>query len=248
MGQSEAPDKGIGVVRPHPHANRRQTVGLAAVTTAVALAVAGIAWVAGRDSGAPVPASPIVEPNDPLVAARDPVAASTDPVDAATDPVTSPTEPVVTPSEEPVVRPKDTGSVPTTTQRVYLVAQPSDPCEEVGEMFAPLAVAGPGYTTTVAPTRGCREVEMGGIWVTYFVYDVPMPSEGTVRVKAGDQPTAELDAAKVATKRGIWHGTHGVTVVYTQKDLGPPGSSGDQPGVYEVSFIWRGNALLEEAG
>ena len=42
--------------------NRRQTVGLAAVTTAVALVLAGIAWVAGRDANAPVPASPIVAP------------------------------------------------------------------------------------------------------------------------------------------------------------------------------------------
>ena len=115
-------------------------------------------------------------------------------------------------------------------------------------MFAPLAVAGPGYTTTVRPTRGCKEVKTGGIWMTYFVYDVPMPDKGTVRVTPGDQPTAELDAVKVATKTGVIHGTHGVTVVYTQKDLGPHGEWGDPYGAYEVSFIWPGNGLLEGGG
>ena len=92
--------------------------------------------------------------------------------------------------------------VPTATQRVYLAAQPWDPCQEVGEMFAPLAVTAPGYTTTLEPTKGCQEVHIGGVPMTYFVYDVPMPDEGTVSVTPGDQPAAELDAAKVATKTG----------------------------------------------
>ena len=187
------PDPHLEAVRSRARRTQRQTVGWA-LTTLVALVVAGTAVVAGRDASAPEPVGPF-------------------------DPPTS------------------TGTVPTTTQRVYLAAQPWGPCQYLDEMLAPLTVAGPGYTTTVEPTKDCQVQEYGNVPMTFFIYDVPMPEDGKVSVTPGDQPAAELDAAKVATQNGI-HRTHGVTVVYTREAFGE----------YEPTFIWGKRQLGGRTG
>jgi hypothetical protein len=94
------------------------------------------------------------------------------------------------------------GTVPATTERVYL-ATPlacsfvgTDPAQ--GTEFTPLEIRGPGYSTTIEPTEGCREHRA----FTSYVYDVPAPASGRVEITPGNQPTATLDAAKL-TRSGI---------------------------------------------
>jgi hypothetical protein len=99
--------------------------------------------------------------------------------------------------------PTTTGTVPTTTQRVYLAIDPWTACLTLDEMFIPLQVAGPGYTTTVEPSGACRLHKRNGqgSYNTY-VYDVPMPDSGKVTVTPGNQPAAELRAAMAARRNG----------------------------------------------
>jgi hypothetical protein len=127
---------------------------------------------------------------------------------------------------EPVEPPG--GTVPTTTQRVYVLAQPWADCGYLDESFLPLTVAGPGYRTTVTPTEAClvHTPKSVGFPVTTYAYDVPMPEVGKVTVTPGDQPAAVLDAAKVARRSGA-------TVWYTLLEFG----------VYEVSFIMHGKRV-----
>ena len=107
-----------------------------------------------------------------------------------------------------------TGTVPTTTQRVYLTIDPWTACLTLDEMFIPLQVAGPGYTTTVEPTGDCRVHKRNGqgSYNTY-VFDVPMPDSGKVTVTPGNQPAAELRAAMAAR-------SNGATAMYSRSGFG----------------------------
>ena len=85
-----------------------------------------------------------------------------------------------------------------------------------GVSFAPAVVRGPGYRTTIEPTDDCRAQE---IWNSYL-YNVPTPASGSVRITPGSEPTATLDAAKL-TKAGA------ATVYYARQGEGS----------YQVSVI-----------
>jgi hypothetical protein len=84
-------------------------------------------------------------------------------------------------------------AVPTTKQRICL-AITERPTTDDGATFVPLHVYGPGgYSVTVQPTQNGPD-EPG---FNSYVYDVPMPDIGIVRITPGNQPTAALDAAVV---------------------------------------------------
>lgn len=103
--------------------------------------------------------------------------------------------------------PKESGSAPKTTQRVYLATAMgcSNPAGD-DVHFTPLRVAGPGYETTVEPVQGCEEQRI----FNSYVYDVPTPASGTVSVTPGNAPSASLDAAKLSA-------SHAATVYYARE-------------------------------
>lgn len=107
------------------------------------------------------------------------------------------------------------GVVPVTTESVYLATTLA--CRNLSESarFTPLVVRGPGYTTTIEPTDGCRRQAYGpkpfgvtttGHWYSYL-YDVPMPASGQVRLTPGNQPTATVNAPKFGL-------SHAATIYY----------------------------------
>ena len=61
--------------------------------------------------------------------------------------------------------------------------------------FTPLVVRGPGYARTLVPYDDCRK-QHSGIWWSYG-YRVPVPPSGQLRLTAGNQPTAILDAGRL---------------------------------------------------
>jgi hypothetical protein len=63
--------------------------------------------------------------------------------------------------------------------------------------FTPLAVSGKGYTTTVQPVRDCKEEAM----FNSYVYRVPIPKTGQVKITPGNQQPATLDAKQLAKSR-----------------------------------------------
>ena len=91
------------------------------------------------------------------------------------------------------------GAPPPTSALVFLAtALPCKAAESGDAHFTPLVVRGPGYTTTIMPQEGCREQPRG--WRSY-VYDVPVPESGQVKLTPGNQPTATLSAAKAQVNR-----------------------------------------------
>jgi hypothetical protein len=109
------------------------------------------------------------------------------------------------------------GVVPATSERVYLATALD--CHDLGSeraRFTPLVVRDPDYTTTIDPIDTCRKQSSGpetqGVtaaprhWNSY-VYDVPMPARGEVRLTPGNQPTVTLDAARFTAD-------HAATVYY----------------------------------
>lgn len=62
---------------------------------------------------------------------------------------------------------------------------------------------------TVEPVDDCREQKI----FNSYVYDVPMPASGEVKITPGNQPPATIEAAK-ATASGA------VTVYYARKGEG----------------------------
>lgn len=114
--------------------------------------------------------------------------------------------------------------MPTTTQRVYLATALG--CEFLGTdraggtEFTPLEVRGSGYSTTIEPTDGCRDQQI----FSSYVYDVPAPASGKVQITPGNQPTATLDAAKLARSgvATVFYGHEGAgewrLTVYTKDD------------------------------
>ena len=107
------------------------------------------------------------------------------------------------------------GMVPVPTERVYLAT--TLPCRDVSKRarFTPLVVRGPAYTTTIEPSDGCRKQAYGptpqgvttsGHWYSYL-YDVPMPASGEVRLTPGNQPTATVNAPKFGL-------SHAATIYY----------------------------------
>jgi hypothetical protein len=117
------------------------------------------------------------------------------------------------------------GSVPSTTQRVYLATALA--CQYLGTdqgqgvVFKPLKVKGRGYSITIDPTDDCREQRI----FNSYLYEVPTPTSGNVRITPGNQPPAVLDAAKL-TKSGVatvfyarkGEGRYAVTVITYRKD------------------------------
>lgn len=110
-----------------------------------------------------------------------------------------------------------TNAAPATTEPVYLATALA--CKRIGfehARFTPLVVRGPGYTTTIEPVDDCREQHSGPDtqgaspppwhWSSY-VYRVPMPAAGHVRLTPGNQPTATVDAARFSA-------SHAATVYY----------------------------------
>jgi hypothetical protein len=97
------------------------------------------------------------------------------------------------------------GRIPVTTEYVYLAtALACKNLESEDARFTPLVVSGPDYATTIEPVDDCRKQRSGpstfgvstqGHWYSY-VYDVPIPASGEVRLTAGNQPTVTIDAAK----------------------------------------------------
>jgi hypothetical protein len=98
------------------------------------------------------------------------------------------------------------GVVPSTAERVYIATALA--CTGSGSdsaRFAPLVVRGPGYATTIDPTDACRKQSSGPEtqgagpppwnWHSYL-YIVPMPAQGEVRLTPGNQPTVTLNAAR----------------------------------------------------
>ena len=118
-----------------------------------------------------------------------------------------------------------TGTVPATTQRVYLATALA--CSFLGTdrakgaEFTPLEIRGRGYSTTIEPTQGCREQRI----FNSYVYDVPAPASSKVEITPGNQPTATLDAAKL-TRSGVatvfygheGEGKYRVTMITYAKD------------------------------
>jgi hypothetical protein len=108
------------------------------------------------------------------------------------------------------------GTVPVTTESVYLVTALA--CKNLGSddaRFTPLVVRGPNYATTIQPTDDCRRQPSGpstsgvstqGHWYSY-VYDVPIPTSGEVRLTPGNQPTAVVDASR-------FEASHAATIYY----------------------------------
>jgi hypothetical protein len=109
------------------------------------------------------------------------------------------------------------GIVPVTTANVYLAT--SLGCRSLrseSARFTPLVVRGPDYTTTIEPIDGCRRQRYGGPtasgvttsghWYSYL-YGVPLPASGEVRLTPGNQPTATLNAAK-------FEQSHAATIYY----------------------------------
>jgi len=109
------------------------------------------------------------------------------------------------------------GAVPATTERVYLATALD--CRDIGSespRFTPLLVRGPGYAMTIEPTDACRKQSSGPEtqgagpppwhWNSYL-YFVPMPAHGEVRLTPGNQPTATVSAARFA-------GSHAATIYY----------------------------------
>ena len=105
------------------------------------------------------------------------------------------------------------GTVPSTTQRVYLATALAcrylETDQGEGVSFTPLAVEGEGYSTTIQPTEDCREQRI----FNSYVYDVPAPESGRVRITPRNQPTATLNAAKLS-RSGV------ATVFYARKGAG----------------------------
>jgi hypothetical protein len=97
--------------------------------------------------------------------------------------------------------------VPTTTKRVYLATALA--CSKVDEQkarFTPLRVESDTFATTVKPVEDCAERRI----FNSYVFDVPVPDSGEVRITPGNQPTAVLDVARLAAS-GV------VTVYYARK-------------------------------
>jgi hypothetical protein len=111
------------------------------------------------------------------------------------------------------------GTVPTTTQRVYLATALGCSMPSEGVTFTPLEVSGPGYRVTVQPTQRCKEQRI----FNSYVYDVPMPASGTVRITPGNQPPAQVDAAVVTQNRAV-------TVFYAREGEGRYKVSQIEPG------------------
>jgi hypothetical protein len=109
------------------------------------------------------------------------------------------------------------GTVPVRTEPVYLAtALACNHLRSGNARFTPLVVRGPDYATTIEPIDGCREQLSGGSstfgvstqghWYSY-VYDVPIPADGKVRLTPGNQPTAIVHAARFAA-------SHAATIYY----------------------------------
>ena len=131
------------------------------------------------------------------------------------------------PSPKPTATPVTTGIVPATTQEVVVVTPLA--CKDLSSSkatFAPLKVQGPGYSTTVQPTQGCKNHGA----VSTLVYSVPMRASGAVTVTPGNQSGPKLNAALVAKQQGR-------TVYY-----GPP----ERDSQYSVLRLVAGNS--ENAG
>jgi hypothetical protein len=97
------------------------------------------------------------------------------------------------------------GVAPSTTALVYLAT--ALPCKDAASgraRFTPLVVRGRSYATTLDPVDDCRE--QPGDWRSY-VYVVPVPRTGEVRLTPGNQPTATLDASKFGDN-------HSATIYY----------------------------------
>jgi hypothetical protein len=106
--------------------------------------------------------------------------------------------------------------VPATTEYVYLAtALARHDLRSESARFTPLVVRGPDYAVTIEPIDLCRKQPSGpstlgvstqGHWYSY-VYDVPIPASGEVRLTPGNQPTATVDAAK-------FEASHAATIYY----------------------------------
>jgi hypothetical protein len=95
----------------------------------------------------------------------------------------------------PPASPTESGQVPSKTATVYLATALACQFLDREEVtFEPLLVEGADFSATVQPSTGCQELSM---WNSY-VYEVPIPTNGKVTVTPGDQPGAELDAARLA--------------------------------------------------
>jgi hypothetical protein len=98
---------------------------------------------------------------------------------------------------QPGKTPSTAEAVPTSTARVYLATAVG--CELLGTgkaegaVFQPLKVEASGYSATIQPIDGCRSQR---IFFSY-VYDIPVPQSGQVRITPGNQSVAVLDAAKL---------------------------------------------------
>jgi hypothetical protein len=108
-------------------------------------------------------------------------------------------------------------AIPATTEPVYLATALA--CEKLRSdraRFTPLVVRGPGYSTTIQPSDGCRQQSSGPEtqgasrppwhWASYL-YEVPMPASGRVRLTPGNQPAVTVDATK-------FEASHAATIYY----------------------------------
>ncbi len=106
------------------------------------------------------------------------------------------------------------GGVPTTTEPVYLAT--SLACQAESAAFTPLVVRGPNYATTIEPVDACRKQRSRAPtqgaspprwhWHSYL-YEVPIPAQGEVRLSPGNQPTATVYAGRFAA-------SHAATIYY----------------------------------
>jgi hypothetical protein len=115
---------------------------------------------------------------------------------------------------------EDASLVPITMRRVYLAVALACSIKDTGADFVPLKVEGPARNVvTVTPVDGCREQAI----FSSYVYDIPVPLTGAVRITPGNQPAAEIDATAFA-------GDGSVTVFYARKGAGTYAVSVLRPG------------------
>lgn len=88
---------------------------------------------------------------------------------------------------------------PTHTYPLYLAAATNCESGDAGATFSPLHVSGSGYDVTVPASQGCTE----GRSFTYWVFDVPLPSDGSVQIQPGNQPARTINAARVSASGAV---------------------------------------------
>jgi hypothetical protein len=85
--------------------------------------------------------------------------------------------------------PTASGAVPATTLKVYLATAKACAIRDANATFDPAEVSGAGYRVQIEPTAPCAEQTM----FNSYLYTVPVPPDGSVKLTPGNQPAVTLD-------------------------------------------------------